>query len=196
MLVSLYITSAAWASWIFDIKFIENKIKRVRPGFLFPKSAILITFLLLMLVGFAHGCATLLIPIHIYFIWLLSIRVIIFIISFLTAKKLASFAAKNPDVRLRDLFKSKYQTHAKKVSQRKVSFSRKFVLFVLVLIVLFNALFGLPGLLSRSIGFARASAMKNYFKVMAVGNATLFPEINVEGLRVTTSSVARSIAEM
>ena len=196
MLVSLYVTSAAWASWILDVKFIENKIRKARPNFLFPRSTLFIAFLLLILVGFAHGCTTLLIPAHIYFIWLVSIRAIIFVISFLIAKKLALIAASNPDVRLRDLFKSKYQTHAEKVSQRKVPLSRKFVLFALVLIVLFNVLLGVPGLLSRSISFARASAMKNYFKVMAVGNVTLFPEIDVENLRITTSSVARSIAEM
>jgi len=196
MLASLYITAVAWTSWIFDVKFIENKIKRVQPNFSFSRGPVFAVFLLLTIVGFAHGCATLLIPAHIYFIWLVSIRLIMFAISFLVAKKLAAIAAENQDIRLRDLFKRKSKTYGEAINQKKASYLKKLIFFVLVLIVIFNVLFGLPGLLGRSIGFARASTMRNYFKVMAIGNATLFPEIDVEDLRVTTSDVARSIAEM
>ena len=196
MLVSLYITTAAWASWILDLKFIENKIRKVKPNFMFPRSLLLVTLVFLILVGFVHGCATLLIPAYIYCIWLVFIRLFVFAISFLIAKNLAAIASKNPNIRFRDLLKSRYQTRTKRASQKRIFFSKKLFFTMLLLIILFNALFGLPGLLGRSIGFARATTMRNYFKVMSVGNTTLFPEVDVEELRVTTSSVARSIAEM
>ncbi|RLI06788.1 hypothetical protein DRO32_05105, partial [Candidatus Bathyarchaeota archaeon] len=38
--------------------------------------------------------------------------------------------------------------------------------------------------------------MRSSFKEMALGNASLFPEIDPDQLRLTTSEIARSIAEM
>lgn len=93
------------------------------------------------------------------------------------------------------MFRRRYKIESEPYTYRR-SIPKKILLSLILFILLINIFVGFPGLISRAIGFSRANTMKNYFKATMIGNSTIFPEIDIEELRLTTSEVARSIAEM
>ena len=197
MLASLFVTTGAWASLTLDIWYAGREVRAVRPALELPKPALAVVCAILALIGYAHGCATLLIPIHIYFLWLVPLRAVAFIAIALAGKLVAKSVRKLPEdvASLRDIL-ARFGRREKRI---KLRISRRSALkltgMIVLVVFLLAAPIGLP-LASRVISFARASHMLKCFKAMGKGSVELFPEIDPAQLRVTTSEIARSIAEM
>ncbi len=198
MFAALLITMAAWASLLLDLKLVERQMRAVRPGFRIRNGVLATIGALLLVVGYGHGCATLLVPIHIYLMWLVLLRALALGAFVLAGKGLAKLAASMPEVSLRDLLFKPRKARRLETRPRALRISKRGLkigaIVLLALIVLLSPI-GVP-LASRAVGFARASYMLEHFKAVGRGSIDLFPEIDPDQLRVTTSGIARSIAEM
>jgi len=145
----------------------------VESGKIFPWWAWIIAFLLLLLFGLVHGCFSMLMPMHLYFMWAIIIRLCIFwSVHESTDKK--AFLQKIPQI---------------KWTWLKGGITIFFAGLILVLLLAW------PGFIPRTIGFTRANVMKSSVTEFKLGNVEMFPEIQPEELRLTTSGIARSIAE-
>ena len=180
MLAALYITTGLWASYTADLVLATRRLVAARPGlrpgrWLWPLVAVF-----LGLLGFWHGCHLLLMPAHLYAINAIGLRTLAFIItigaSHILAKKLPP---------------EEFIGHIIKTSPKKVGA----IALIITLTPIIVVHVGLP-LLGRWVGFNRATHILGVLKVMGSGDITLFPEIDPEQLRVTTSGIALSIAEM
>ena len=195
MFAALFITMGAWASLLLDVKLVERQIKAVKPDFKIHEEVLAIIGGLLLITGYGHGCATLLIPIHIYLLWLVPLRMIALGLFLLVGKIIAKIAESTPEASLKEIL---FKPRRARVSLRALRLSKRalkigFIIFV-ALILLFSPT-GLP-LINRVVGFSRASYMLEHFKAVSRGSIDLFPEIDPAQLRVTTSDIAKSIAEM
>ena len=181
MIAALYITTGLWASYTADLMLAARELVAIRPGlrlgwWLWPLVAAF-----LGLLGFWHGCHVLLVPAHLYAISAIGLRTLAFIITVGAGRILAKRLAKleKPIRRIR-------------ISPKKAG---KVALAIVLVLVILETPVGLP-LLGRWVEFNRATYILGVLKVMGPGDITLFPEIDPEQLRVTTSRIALSIAEM
>ena len=196
MFASLFITMGAWASLTFDIWYAGRAIRAVRPTLKLSKPVLVVIGAVLTLIGYAHGCGTLLIPAHIYFLWLIPLRIGVFIVIAMVGKLVARQVEKMPEeiTRFRDIFalsKRRKRPLRMRISKKTVAKLTGVIALVLFILV---APIGIP-LAFRAISFARANHLLKTFKKVGKGSIELFPEIDPAQLRVTTSEIARSIAE-
>lgn len=139
------------------------------------KATFFISTIIFFVAGAILGAYTIAIPIHLYLFWAFILRSIPFwIVSVITAKE--------PFARTKRLVSK----------EGEISASRVIALIILIfLLVGVLAFFG-----PRSISYWQAITFKGMIREFQKGSIELFPEINPAGLRVTTSEIARSIAEI
>ena len=191
MLAALYITTGLWASYTADLMLVARKLVAARPGprlgwWFWPLVAAF-----LGLLGFWHGCHVLLMPAHLYAINAIGLRALVFIITIGAGHVLAKELAKR-SVKAEEGAAARAPRRLRKISLKKAG---KVALAIVLVLVILEAPVGLP-LLGRWVKFNRATHLLGVLKVMGPGDITLFPEIDPEQLRVTTSRIALSIAEM
>ena len=194
MFASLFFTTGLWASYVLDLAYAAKVIRSVSPRFRLSPRVWLPLLAFLTLAGYGHGCTTLLTPAHIYAINFLSARAIAFLLTAGVAHYVAKQLARRPGIGLKDLLtglRANREARRRFIRRAALKFAVTLVLVVLVLTVPV----GVP-LIGRAVDYARATYMRGAFRAMAVGDASLFPEIDPSQLRVTTSAIARSIAEM
>jgi len=188
MYISLYITTALWLSGLIELVMIKRKLVRVgrydhaKKEYYYEEGeyskglwyAILVLSALgLFGLGFLHGFYSMLMPMHLYFIYVSLIRLsILWIVYELTDEK--AFLQKLPKVEWTTI---------------------KATVAILVVCLPLILLLAWPGFIPRTIGYTRASVMKSIINEFKLGSVAMFPEIRPEELRLTTSAIAKSIAE-
>ncbi|HDJ25866.1 MAG TPA: hypothetical protein ENF34_00915 [Candidatus Bathyarchaeota archaeon] len=191
MLVSLFITMGAWLSLLLDMWYAARLAKRIKPDLEGGgRRFFLIAGLALGIIGYAHGCSTLLVPIHIYLLWLVPLRLVASAAIVLGARWIAKKKAEMPTLSLKSIL-----TRKPRLSREATKKLVKAVVVLVVLLIVLIAPVGIP-LAFRAVGYSRASYMLGCFKEVGVGSIDIFPEIDPSQLRLTTSEIARSIAEM
>ena len=181
MFAFLFTTTGAWASLILDFYYAAGRAKEALPDLRIPKKTWLALFPLLVAVGYVHGCHTLTRPAHLYLLALIPARLVAFVLVVASAKAVANAARLG-----REELKRRMKTR---------SVILKVLVAVLLLVLVLKAPVAIP-MVDRAVSYSRAVYMRSSFTEMAVGNASLFPEVDPARLRVTTSGIARSIAEM
>lgn len=189
MFINLFITLLLWLTLLIDLKKLEKWVAKKREeitegefdrwrrrrwprGIRAGKRIWIFVVALLSIAGFFHGIATMATPVHIYIIWAIVLRGgTYWAVHELTDEK--AFLQKFP----------------------KLSLKKKVGVAITVCGVLFLS-FLYPAFCLRTVGFARASAMRGTMDKFEIGTVEMFPEIDPESLRVTTSGIARSIAEL
>lgn len=185
MIISLFITMALWLSLLIEVRMIIKKLVREEGGWGRDEPAytegeiskpiwvllILLFSVVFLLVGYWHGCYTLTVPMHMYFLWAVPVRVFIFwLVHELTDEK--AFLQKLP----------------------KLGTGKVIALGVtLAIVVILGAVW--PAFVLRTISFTRANVMKSKIDDFKEGTKEMFPEIRPETLRLTTSGIAESIAK-
>ena len=184
MFASLFITMAAWTSLVAEARYLEPKLRPFIPIKMTPDKWIVLV-IALAVIGYAHGCTTILMPAHLYFMWLALLRGSVLVAALLIGGRIENLVS-----RARRLMGMSEMPRKEAVSL----VLKVFGVIVILSTILMSPL-GLP-LLGRYVDFTRASHLRGRFATMGVGDITLFPEIDPAELRVTTSGIARSIAEM
>ena len=188
MFAFLFVTIGAWASVLADLKYAVGKLRKAAPGLEVPAPFWPCLTAVLLIGGYAHGCRTLMTPAHLYFLSLVPIRAIVFLAIAAVASSVANLMARTRAAGIREALRSVKRPAVKKALLRALG--------IIVLIIIISAVpVGLP-LIQRTVDYSRAVHMRESFTGMAIGDASLFPEIDPAQLRVTTSDIARSIAEM
>ena len=172
MFINWFLTILFWLSILWEVRKVV-KHSEMEEGE--EKATIFICGILFLIAGTIHGAYTLAIPIHLYLFWAFILRGALFwIVSALTAEE--------PFLR------------TKKLLSRggEISLSRVIALIILIFLLLGSlAFFGV-----RSISYWQATTFKGMVDEFQEGSIELFPEIDPENVRVTTSTIARSIAEI
>ena len=193
MLALLFITMGAWLSLLLDVWYVARLVSEVRPGQGLGYRAYLGLAAILAIIGYFHGCSTIFMPIHIYLLWLVPIRLLALAAIVLAGRWLARRMAKLGVPSLRGLLaKRPAREMIKKVMSKRLV---KAIVVLAILVVIAAGPIGVP-LAFRAVDFSRANHMLSYFKEVGVGSVDIFPEVDPDQLRVTTSEIARSIAEV
>ncbi len=171
-----------------DLRYAVGQIRKSAPDFGLPAPLWLGLMGFLLVAGYVHGCRTLMVPAHIYLLRLVPVRLVVFAVIALLAKGAANLLARTRAAGLLEALRRTGRGAIKSAVKKAVLAS------VVVLLVVITPV-GLP-LVDRTVDYSRAARMKEVFTAMEVGDPSLFPEIDPEQLRVTTSGIARSIAEM
>jgi len=141
------------------------------------------------LIGILHGSWTLATPIHIYLLWAIILRGIIYwFVSVCTAEKplsrILGFVSKEE--------KRKSEWSSDEYREYHPKWSRVVFVAVLIIALIIASLLFIP----RTITYWQATTFKGVIEQYKTGTIEMFPEINPQGLRVITSDIARSIAEL
>lgn len=182
MFLNWYLTILLWLSLLVEIWKIEKKL--TYEGEKPPRWPLILFGIVFFLMGLLHGAYTMATPIHIYLFQALIIRILIYgFISAVTAEKpfsrILGFIGEERESRLGG---TEYSPKGRRVV----------IVIGLILILLIPALIFIP----RSIGYWQATTFRGSVDEFKTGSVEMFPEINPEDLRVITSGIARSIAEI
>ncbi len=170
--INWFLTIFFWLSLLLEVRKI---VKRSEMEEWEEKVAFILCGILFFIAGAIHGAYTLAIPIHLYLFWAFILRGIFFwIVSVLTAEE--------PFLRTKKLLSK----------EGEIAITRVIALIILIFLLLgLVAFFGV-----RSISYWQATTFKGMVDEFQKGSIELFPEIDPEDVRVTTSTIARSIAEI
>ncbi|KPJ57231.1 hypothetical protein AMJ49_01305 [Parcubacteria bacterium DG_74_2] len=176
-----YLTIGLWLSLLIEVWKIEKRLteKDEKP----PLWPLIVFGLVFLLAGVLHGARTLATPIHLYLFWAAIVRVLIYwFVSAITAKqpfsRIFGFLGQKKESHLGDEYHPRW---------------KRIILFTVLIIILIVSSFFF---VSRTIGYLQATAFRGSINEFQTGSIEMFPEIDPEDLRVITSGIARSIAEI
>ncbi len=198
MFANWYLTIALCLSLLYEVYRIERRLVRGkererdeeerdderRNEEKLPLWPLIISAVSLFFFGLWIGAYDLATPIHIYLLGAITLRLIVYwVVGVFTAKKPFSRSWKFFMVKKRE---SDYG------NQYAPRWSRVIFASIMIIALLVGTLTFIP----RSIGYWQATSFKGDFDEFKTATIEMFPEIDPSNLRVITSEIARSIAEL
>jgi len=199
MFVNWYLTIVLWLSLVYEVYRIERRLVRGRERERdeeerdeekernekkLPLWPLIISAVSFFVLGLWLGAYDLAISIHIYLLGSITLRIAIYWI-------VGAFTAKKPFSRSWNFFMvlKEKREWGNRYAPR---WSRTIFAIIMIAALLIGAIIFIP----RSIGYWQATSFKGDFDSFKTGSIEMFPEIDPTDLRVITSDIARSIAEL
>jgi hypothetical protein len=197
MFVNWYLTIVLWLSIVYEVYRIERRLVRgtktdeeekneekERNERKLPLWPLIISTVSFFFIGLWLGVYDLATPIHAYLLGSITLRIAIYWV-------VGIFTAEKPFSRSRKFFMVK-KSERSWGAQYDPRWKRVIFAIIMISALLAVAIIFIP----RSIGYWQATSFKGDFNSFKTGSIEIFPEIDPSNLRVITSEIARSIAEL